>query len=53
MKATLIKIKNNLQGNNSRVMKLRIKSVIWNKRKKKQSIRTTGRKKNPRKLRIV
>ena len=31
MKDILIKIKNNLQGNNSSWMKLRIKSMIWNK----------------------
>ena len=34
MKDTLIEIKNNLQGNNSRV-KLRIKSMIWNIREQK------------------
>ena len=39
---------NSLQGN-SGVMKLRIKSMIWNIRKKKQPIRTTKRKKNPKK----
>ena len=33
MKDTLIEIKNNLQGNNSRVDKARIKSMIWNIRK--------------------
>ena len=30
-KDILIKIKNNLQGNNSSWMKLRIKSMVWNK----------------------
>ena len=34
MKDTLIEIKNNLQGNKSRV-KLRIKSMIWNIRNQK------------------
>ena len=33
-------------------MKLRIKSTIWNTRKKKHSIRTTRRKKNFKKMRI-
>ena len=32
-KASLIEIKNNLQGNNSRVDEPRIKSMIWNIRK--------------------
>ena len=35
MKYSLIEIKNNLQGNNSRVNKPRIKSMIWNIRKQK------------------
>ena len=35
MKDTLIEIKNNLQGINSRVMKPRIKPMIWNIRKQK------------------
>ena len=35
MKGTLTEIKNNLQGNNSRWMKPRIKSIIWNIRKQK------------------
>ena len=34
-KDALIEIKNNLQGNNSRVNKPRIKSMIWNIRKQK------------------
>ena len=40
MKDTLIEIKNNLQGNNSRVYSIllsRIKSMIWNIRKKKNN----------------
>ena len=49
MKDTLIEIKNNLQGNNSRVMKQSIKSMIWNIGSKKQPIRTARRKKNPKK----
>ena len=35
MKDTLIKIKDNLQGTTVEWMKLRIKSMIWNIRKKK------------------
>ena len=52
---TVIEIKNNLQGNNRRVMKPRIRSMIWEMRKQKQnktknqSVRTTRRKKNPKK----
>ncbi|KAF6078105.1 hypothetical protein HJG60_009026 [Phyllostomus discolor] len=46
MKDTVIEIKNNLQGNNSRV-RLRSKSMIWYIRKQKQPIRATRRKKNP------
>ena len=45
--------KNNLQGNKSRVVKLRITSMIWNIRYKKQLIRTRRIKKNPEKMRIV
>ena len=45
--------KNNLQGNKSRVVKLRITSMIWNIRNKKQLIRTRRIKKNPEKMRIV
>ena len=40
-KDTLIEIKNNLQGNNSRGMNLRFKSMIWNIWKQK----TTNQKK--------
>ena len=53
MKDTPIEIKNNLQGNNSRWMKQRIKSMIWNIRKQKQPIRTTTRKKNPKKRDVI
>ena len=35
MKDTPIEIKNNLQGHNNRWIKLRMKSRIWNIRKKK------------------
>ena len=41
MKFTLSEIKNNLQGNNSRGMNLRFKSMIWNIWKQK----TTNQKK--------
>ena len=46
MKDSLTEIKNNLQGNNRRVVKPRLKSVIWNIRKQKQK----RRKKNPKKI---
>ena len=45
IKDTLIEMQNNVQGNNSEWMKLRIKSIIWNIRKKNQPIKTTRRKK--------
>ena len=45
IKDTLIEMQNNVQGNNSEWMKRRIKSIIWNIRKKKQPIKTTRRKK--------
>ena len=48
IKDTLIEIKNNLQRNNSRVDEAE-KLTIWNKRQKKQPIRTKRRKKNPKK----
>ena len=47
-KDTLIEIKNDFKGNNSRVGKPRIKSMIWNIRNHKQPVRRT-RKKNPQK----
>ena len=43
---SLIEIKSNLQGNNSRMDEARIISMIWNIKKEKQPIRTTRRKKN-------
>ena len=46
---SLIEIKSNLQGNNSRMDEARIISMIWNIKKEKQPIRTTRRKKNPKK----
>ena len=45
MKDTLIEMKNNLRGINTRGDKLRMKSPIWNIRKQKHPIRT-NRKKN-------
>ena len=51
MKDTLIEIKNNLQGNNSRV-KLRIKSMIWNIREQKTT-NQNNKKKEFKKLKIV
>ena len=63
IKGTLTEIKNNLQGNNSRWMKPRIKSIIWNTRKqtnkqanKKQTNQNNKKKKeskNKNKTRIV
>ena len=52
MKDTLIKIKNNLQENNSR-MKLRIKSMMWNIRKQKTTNQDNKKKKESKKMRIV
>ena len=48
-KDTQIEIKNNLQGNNSRMEEAKNEIKIWNIRKRKQPIRTTRRKKNPNK----
>ena len=45
VKDMLIEIKNNLQGNNSSVMKPRIKSMIWNIKNQKTSSKKTRRKK--------
>ena len=42
MKGTLIAIKNNLQGNNSRVDEVK----NWNKRKKKKTYQNKKKKKN-------
>ena len=50
MKDSLIEIKNNLQGNNSRVDEADNQiNDLEHKGKKKQPIRTTRRKKNPKK----
>ena len=40
-KASLTEIKNNLQGNNSKGMKLRTKSMIWNLGKQKTAMQNT------------
>ena len=53
MKDTLIEIKNNLQGNNSSMDEAKIKSMIWNIRNQNLPIRTTKRKKNQKKVRIL
>ena len=45
IKGILMEIKNNLQGNNSRVMKPRIKSMIWNIRKQKTTNQKNKKKK--------
>ena len=52
MKDTLIELKNNLQRNNSRVMKPRIKSMIWNIRRQKTT-NDNKKKKESEKMRIV
>ena len=52
MKDSLIEIKNNLQGNNSRMDEAENQINDRNIRKKNQPIRTT-RKKNPKNMRIV
>ena len=44
-KDTLIKIKNNLQGTTVEWMKLIIKSMIWNIRKRKTTIQNNKKKK--------
>ena len=49
--ATLIEIKPNLKGNNSRVDEVKNQINDWNIRKQKNPIRT--RKKNPPKMRTV
>ena len=46
-KGTLTEIKNNLRETTVEWMKLRIKSMIWNIRKKKTSNRYSKKKKNP------
>ena len=51
-KDSLIEMKNNLQGNNSRVDEARIKSMIWNIGKQKTT-NQTKKKKESKKMRIV
>ena len=51
-KDTLIGIKNNLQGNDSRVDEPRSKSMIWNIRKQKTTTQNK-KKKEPPKMRIA
>ena len=57
MKGTLIEIRNNLQGNNSRVkasrVRPRITSMFWNISKQKTTSQNNKKKKNPKKMRIV
>ena len=54
MKDSQIEIKNNLQGNNSKVDEAENQiNDLEHKEAKKQPIRTTRRKKNPKKVRIV
>ena len=54
MKDILIEVKNNLQRNNSRVDEAENQiNDLEHKEAKKQPIRTTRRKKNPKKVRIV
>ena len=50
---SLIEIQNNLQGNNSRVGEVRIKSVIWNIKKQKTTNQNNKKKKESQKKRIV
>ena len=45
MKDSLIKIKNNLQGNNSRIDEARIKPMIWNIRKKERTNQNNNKEK--------
>ena len=54
MKDTLIEIKDNLQGNNSRVDEAENQiNDLEHKEAKKQPLRTIRRKKNLKKMRIV
>ena len=48
-KDTLIEIKKNLQGNNSRVYEAENQTMIWNIRKQKTNNQTKRKKKNPNK----
>ena len=53
MKDTLIEINNNLQGNNSRMVKPRIKPMIWNIRKQKTTNQNKKKKKESKTMRTV
>ena len=54
MRDTLIIIKNNSQGNNSRMDDARIKSMIWNIRKQKTTNQNNRKKKeSKKKMRVV
>ena len=53
MKDSIIEIKNNLQGNNSRVDEATNHSMIWNIRRQKTTNQKNKRKKIIRKIRIV
>ena len=53
MKDILIKFKNNLQRNNSRMDGARIKSMIWNIRKQKTTMQNNKKKKESQKMSIV
>ena len=53
MKGTIIEIKNNLQGNNSRMDKAKNQINDMEHKEAKQPIRTTRRKKDFFKMRIV
>ena len=52
-KDTLIEIKKNLQGNNSRVMKPRIKSMIWKHKEAKNNQSEKKVEKKSKKIRTV
>ena len=52
MKDTLIEIKNNLQGNNSRVDEAKNQSMIWNIRNQKTTSQN-NKKKESKKMRIA
>ena len=48
-----IKIKDNLQGSNSRADELTIKSMIWNIRKQKTTNQNNKKKKESKNMRVV
>ena len=53
MKGILIEIKNNLQGNNTRVDEVKNQVMIWNTKKQKKSNQKNKKKKESKKSRIV